>query len=395
MQTLLAAPRQDLDEATVTAALLYGRKVRHGVDVLDTSDRQTNETIRWEEGEVRWSYRPADRVTGETTEAAAVRRQASLTLDGPQGFSSVVNRRFRLWTEILSPSGVWVRFWLGVFAATVPPTEDDGMVIRQRLTLADKSHRWNERTLTEPLTVTASTNVVDYVESSLTSVFGESRFAIPSSEFTLADDMTFEASTSYLKLYNTLLEAAGYDQLSADEAGLPASQPLSTLLAKTYEVHYGPGERKIVTASTIEPLLTSLPNVVEFHARSGPSLAEEGNGIRTVKNQSTGPASIDQRGEEVVLKVTVDVDDQDELDTVAYADAQRYFAGGGERFTGQVALNPLHGDRDFIRLTKPRIGLAAADFWVTQWTYPLRPVTGPEAVLMAVVAERHVSVSGL
>lgn len=402
MQTLLAEPRSELTDTEVLAALGHPgvRPVRHGVDVLDLAGRLTGERVSMIEGSVSWSYRPTDRVTGGTTESAAVRRQASLTV-GYDPALPIVARRFRPWSELRAPSGRWARFWLGVFDAPNPPLEDDGVQVTRTLALADKSFRWAQDTLSDPQTVDVGAVFVDVVKADLSAVYGETVFSIPTSSVTATEAWTFEAGTSYLAKWNTLLEAAGLDQLSPDEAGRPATVSLAALSGKGPEWAYGPapasdpyqGRRgKIVTAGAVDPLLARLPNVVRFVARSGPGLPDEGNGIRTLRNPATGPSSIDQVGEQPPLIVEVDAEDQEQLDEVAYADAQRYFAGGGLRFTGQVALNPLHGNRDVVRLEKPRLGLGA-DWLVTSWSYPLKKISSADAVLMPIVCEQRVGVT--
>jgi hypothetical protein len=343
VQTWLASPREALTEAAVRAAIsLNDRapKIRHGVDILSTANVATGETLHVEVG----------------------------------------------------TDGVWVRFYLGVFLATVPPANDDGIIVRYPLTLADKAYRWGNTFLTNTLVVAATTNPVDWVKADMASRFGETTFAITSTTVTLTGAMVFEAGTSLLAVYNALLKVAAFDDLTADENGRPASVPLADIAGRGPEHEYGPGLGKILTAGSVEPLLPTLPNVVRFTARQGPTLPVEGNGIRTKYNQSTGPASIDQRGEQVELRVDVDAENQTQLDAIAAADAQRYMAGGGLRFVGKVGLNPRHGDRDVVSLTKPRLGLT--DTWlVTAWAYPLRPIVDDSAVLMDVTFERRVVVT--
>ena len=395
MQRWLAPPREGLTEAAVRAAIsLDGRapKVRHGVDVLDESNTETGETLRVpaDAGEVSWSYRPPDRVTGQNTDVANVRRQASLVVVGPTSVS-LATRRYRIWTEWLGTGG-YVRFHLGVFLPTVPPVDDDGIVIRYQLQLADKTWRWANTFLTNTLTIAAATNPVTWVKADLLSRFGEAAPLITATTVTLTDAMAFEAGTSILAVYNTLLQKAAYDDITADESGHPTSVPLADLAGKAPEHVYGPAEGKIVTAGSVEPLLPTLPNQVRFIARQGPSLPVVGNGIAVRTNQSTGPASVGQRGVTVEMRVEVDAEDQAELESIATADAQRYFAGGGDRFVGRVGLNPRHGDRDVVTLTKPRLGLSGP--WnVTAWTYPLQSVTSESAVLMPMTFERRVEVS--
>ena len=94
---------------------------------------------------------------------------------------------------------------------------------------------------------------------------------------------------------------------------------------------------------------------------------------------------------EVELRVEVDADTQEALEAVADADSQRYFAGGGERFTGQVALNPRHGNRDVIGINLPRLATGGGAWLVTEWSMQLGDFTDAGSALMTVTAERRVS----
>lgn len=395
MQPWLAAPRQGLSEAAVREALSYerGANVRHGVDVLTMTDALTPERLRFEGGSVAWSYRAPDRVVGQSDNIAAVRLQGTLTVPADHGLN-LNARRLRLWTEVQMLDGEWARFYRGVFEVVNPGAKvDDGMIVRQTLTLADKSYRWANSTLTEPLVLPGSTVVIDWLKADLAARFGESRFALASSTATLGQGRTFERGESWLAVYSSLLEAIGYDHLTADESGAPAAQSLATLAGKGIEHTYGAGEGKILTAGQMEPLLPTLPNVIRFSARQGPSLGNvEGNGLRTVRNEATGPASIAARGGvEVELRVDVDTDTQTALDAVAAADSARYFAGGGLTFTGQVALNPRHGNRDVIGINLPRLGTGGGAWLVTGWSSTFGGPTSEANALMSVTAERKVS----
>lgn len=398
LQPLLAPPRESLTEAEVEATLNLerGPVIRHGVDVLDTSDRPTGETVPVDAtngGEIVWSYRPPDDVvdgrSDNSTDAAEVRLQASLTLTGELTIP-LPARRFRPWTEMLSPSGLWVRFNHGVHVPTSPPINDDGITIRRILALADKTFRYKSRKLIEPIEVAAATNCVAWVIDDLGTRFGETTTYITASTITLDVGKVFEPGLTMLDVYNALLETAGYDQLTCDENGRPTSFPLADLAARGPEVTYGPGMAKIVTAGAVEPLLPDMPNVARFVARQGPTLAEEGNGFARRVNTSTGPASVAARGGELIETVVeVDAEDQTALEAIADADSQRYFAGGGLRFTGQIGLNPRHGNRDVIGLDKPRLGLSGT-WLVTEWRLPLKAVDGEGAVLMSITCEKRV-----
>ncbi|MCU1488300.1 MAG: hypothetical protein JWN67_5046 [Actinomycetia bacterium] len=396
MQQLLGGPRAGLDPDDVAAAFLLtvGTKLRHGVDVLNSSDVKLDVDLKFEAGSVAWAFRPPDDVTGVTNEVALVRRTASLTVVGLTSLF-LEGYRYRPWTEILSPAGIWVRVNRGVFVATSPAVEDDGAVVRRRLTLAEKTHRL-KRPLLEPLTVPAATNPVTYVTGSMTALFGETGFDIPATTVTTTGVKTWAADgTTWLQVYNQLLEVCAYDNLTVNEdTGRYRSVALADLAGRGPELIYGPGERKLVVPGSLEPLLPEIYNVARFVARKGPTLPTEGNGYRTKYNQSTGPSSIDRLGgDQRVVVVQVDAESQTQLDALASAQAQQYFAGGGWRFTGKVGINPLHGDRDVAGLVHPRLGVAADDtgWLVTGWSSPMpTEIKGPDDGLMPVVFEKKV-----
>lgn len=395
MQALTGEPRESLDpvEVAETLSLVRGASVRHGVDVLDATDTPTGEvlSIIAGEGSVTWSYRAPDRVSGQSSSVSAVRRRATLTVPGDTtvNLSAV---RLRVWTEWLMRDGRWARFYLGVFVVVNPgAVVDDGTRTTRSVDLADKAYLWANRFLAEPLFIADGVVVTDYVKADLQTRFGETRFALPTSTATLPMPRTFEAGTSLLDVYSRLLEAVGFDQLTADEIGRASAAGLADIAERGIEHTYAPGQGKIVTSGQVEPLQPTLPNVVRFSARQGPSLGNvEGNGLRTVRNQSSGPASIDARGGvQVELRVDVEADTQAVLDAIAAADAQRYFAGGGDRFVGSVGLNPRHSDRDVVSIQLPRLGVTGV--WnVTEWTYPLGTMEDEGSALMPITAERRV-----
>jgi len=393
MQQYLAPPRQDFALADVLASLDPERTptIRHGVDIVDEFNVVTNAELHFIDGQVDYSYRPPDRVTGNTVEVADVRRRATIRVRGGDS-TQLALARYSIWTEWLAPTGDWVRWYLGVFVSARPVADDDGRVVIRTLKLADKTFRYANRFLEEPVAVADGADPVAYVIASLGTEFGETAIAIGASEITLDRAMVFDAGTSWLAVYNALLKAAAYDDLTCDERGRPTSRPLADQVGRGAEITYGPGQAKIMPAGNVEPLLPSLPNVAQFVARAGPSLVEEGNGMRTRTNYTTGPASIAGRGgERVVMRIEVDATDQDAIDAIALTDSQRVFAGGGLRFSGQVLLNPRHSDRDIIRLDKARLGLAG-EWLVTSWSYPLHPIDSEQSVLMSLTAEQRVTV---
>lgn len=395
MQPLLGGPRADLDEATVTAALDNpSPKVRHGVTVLDSDDAETGETlpVDWQAGgDVTWAFRAADQVAGVTEDPAQVRRDATIALAGDVDEDLLIARRFLLWTELQATDGTWVRWHLGVFVPTLPAIRDDGTVVRRDLHLADKTWLWQQAKLDEPAVVPADTEALSDIAADLSNLFGESAL-FPTSTAVLPDDLFIDAGTSYLEKWNREAAAAGYDQIVCNEDGRPTTVALADLAGKGSERTYGPGYARIVPGGDVEALAPDMPNVVRFVARQGPPSPAEEDGWVTVRNQSTGPASIDQRGYEVFRTVDVDASEQDTLEAVASAEAQRVFKGGGLRFRGRVGLCPAHSDRDVVTFIRPRLGLSGP-WLVTEWRYPLREMGSEDAALMDITAEAKVAVS--
>lgn len=396
MQALVAGPRALLSSSSIAESLtlVRGAQVRHGCDVLNNSDQPTSDLLRFSTGAVTWSYRPPDAVSGQQAQVSAVRRQADLTVPGSLT-ADLNSRRLRLWTEWRLLDGSWARWHLGVFVATNPgAVSDDGTLLTRALHLADKSFLWSERKLADPVSVASTEVATAWVKADLTARFGETAFSMPDSTGIVGGSgLTFEGDTSCLEMYSKVLATVGYDQLTADEDGKPASVPQSTIAAKTAEATFGSGQGKMLAAGDLEPLEARTPNVLRFSARQGPSLGNvDGNGLTYRYNTSTGPASIASRGFEVQQTIEVDASDQPTLEAIADAEQQRYFAGGGQRFRGRLALNPRMSDRDVIDLELPRLGITGGSWQVTDWSYPLSPVLSSDAdVLMPFAAERRVA----
>lgn len=395
LQPLTAWPRGDFTADQVLAALdpETAPRVRHGAEVVDRNGVPTGAPLNFVTADVAWAYRPPDTLAGSTTQVADVRLTATLVVRG--GNREHLGRsRYRLWTEWQAPDGRWPRFYKGAYVAARPSAADDGRFVQHTLKLADDTWTWNNtQPLDQPVSFDVGTEPVAWIIQDLAATYGVVVHAISGNTLVLDRPITFDAGTSRLAVYNSLLQAVGFDDLYCDERGRPTSGPLADPLAGGAEVSYGPGQAKIMPAGNVEPLLPSLPNVVVFVARQGPGLVEEGNGQRTVENQWTGPASLDALGgTRNVLRVEVDATDQAAIDAVARSQAPRYFAGGGLRFSGQVVLNPRHSDRDIIRLDKARLGLDG-DWTLTSWTYPLHPgMNDPSAAVMAVTAEQRIKV---
>lgn len=398
MQPVISGPRTEFTEEEVLDTLAYqgGGLVRHGIRLFDSDGEllSPQPAINVEGGEVQYSYSIPDSLTGGGNSFAPVQRTAVLTVTGdlPEGFN-ILATRFQPYVELMSPLNNWIRFYAGMFVATMPPVSYDGIVVRRELELADLSHMWARSLLTNPVAVPAGTVVTTWVRDSLST-----RFDVPTvtgiiaSAKTLGDSLVFEPGTSWLEIYNTLLSHIGWEPLGTTVSGAPQSRNANLFKDKAIEWTYGQGGT-LVAAGNIEPVDPELPNVLKFISTTAPSLAAEGNGWRTAKNLADGPGSIFERGTEVSRQVEVEAKTQTELDDIAEFQSVRIFAGGGLRYSGQVALNPLHEERDIVNLNKPSMGITSeTDKWVvTSWTLPMRPVLSVDDVLMNITMERFVT----
>jgi len=125
----------------------------------------------------------------------------------------------------------------------------------------------------------------------------------------------------------------------------------------------------IVQAAKIEPFAGTIPNVLVFKAKQGPSLPVEGNGLVTIRNNAVGPYSIAGRGGvEIPEEVDVEASDQDQLLRLALSIAEVRFRGGGDRASVTVGLNPLHDDTDSVLVSHPELGVNDQLFWVAGWS---------------------------
>lgn len=417
MQELTGGPRAHLTEQQVLDVLRLepGPQIRWGLDILNPTDmsvRGIHPNLL--SVDIDWSYRALPSITGGTPDRALVRRTGSAEVMEIPGFAWHANY-YRPWVELLgySPTGgeivdipgfnlitddgyflvteeeeeivtedqqidlgfeYWVRFHQGVFVATNPPAVDTGTYIKRSLELAELVHIAQGQVLSDPLNMEAGTSVTEWLKSDLGIRLGVTDFSrIQDSEKVLEEPLFFDVDTTRLEIYNTLLEYIGYDYLHTDEEGRFVAQPLEAPTDREFEHEYRPGGT-LVRESSIESINPELPNVIRFVALRGPSLAEEGNGIRTVVNQNDGPSSLSQLGRPVTLRVEVEARDQEELDLIARTQSQYYFAGGGYRFVGSIGINPRHADQDVVLLIKPGFGIAG-NWIVTSWSLSSRTPT--------------------
>lgn len=394
MQNLYAHPRDEIDPDLLdeTISLKRGAKVRYGVDVLDHKDQPTGRRLRFmpRGSQVRWNYRAPDPLAGQSTELAQVRRTGTLVVPWD---TDLELDRLRVWQEWQLLDGTWARFHLGVFEVLNPlARSDDGDHVTQVLELADKAHEWGSLLLDAPMDFAPGVNPVTWVQDDLRQRFGETRLAFTRSDRVLTEGRTFEAGISRAELWARLLQTVAFGPVVPNEDGVPGSQPLTATTGRAVERSFGPGLAKMQQAGGVAPILPSLPNVVIFSARQGPSLGNvDGNGLRVKRNLDTGPASILARQREKTVTVPVQADSQQVLDEIAEAEAPRYFAGGGLTWTGSIGLNPLAGDRDVLGLAHPQLELTGGAWECTSWTQELSDMQQPSDVVMAVSAERRVA----
>lgn len=393
MQGLTDGPRSGLTTAEVEDTLEWknGAKIRFGLDFLDSDDDPVTDPpdVGVESIEVTWASAVgqdvADPYPGDEAE---VRRTATVEMrDVGSSFNPLIYR-YRPWVEMLSPDGNWVKWHFGIFVSTMPSFEDNGTTVDCTLELADRTHVFASVTNSEAIQVVEDTNVLDWIENDIEDRFGDTDFDFPDADPTLDRAMLFDPDTSILDIYNDLLEAVGYEHLHMNEDGEPRTRHADEWLQKTSEWTYEPGTT-ILPAGSREPLLANIPNVIVFVASRGPSLPEEGWGKLTMKNKSTGPASIDELGREVHLRIETEAQDQDELERFAKNEAQRYFAGAGYRYIGRVGLNPAHSDKDIIKLDRPRLGLTDDVRWViTEWVHTFKRLESEDDATTRIVCER-------
>lgn len=283
----------------------------------------------------------------------------------------------------------WMRFDLGVLYNSLPVVEDTGTILSTSFQLGDFSYRLATREIFNPLSIPVSTDVGTYIKDTLNTVFGVATvgYTAPIGVVTTRV-LTFEdPQTSWLVVFNTLLEEIGWSSLWVTSQGAVKIEPADTIDSKVSEWLYQPGS-PMIAASSVENLLQETPNQIRFVASpGGPTLPVEGNGYVTRTNIDIGPASVNERNQTVASTIPVAVNSQDALERVANAEANRIFAGGGIAMQLKVALNPLFDDRDVITIEKPRIAVTGLEeFMVTNWRIDLKSEMDESVALMNVKA---------
>lgn len=341
------------------------------VEDVQFLELQIGEPLEFSACTVDWSYRPAS-VGENSTDYSQVRRTGSLEAVGfpPPWFNPFVSY---VRPYIIVPyNGQDIRFDLGTFTLPLAPRTDDGVMVSSSYDLVDFSYRIASTKCLEPVQINETTAVVTQVKAHLTAEFGITTWTDPPATYLsklLLDPLTFDADTAWSEILNTALEAIGLDAIIFDEYGALVFQE-RTDLTREIEWSYIIGSN-VVEGGSIAPLLPDIPNEIEFVAERGAVTPSEGDGMRTLTNQDIGPASIDARGYTVRQRVVVEAQTQEDLDVFAYETSEYMFAGGGDRLQTRVLLNPLHSDRDFVVLDKPRFGITGGQWNVVSWRITL------------------------
>lgn len=357
-----------------------------GVELLSTSSRDPVRIpgFRVERASVRWSYRAVDPTQSVDVADASPRRTGTLVMEHLPEFNPL-SVYYRIWVAAQHVDGTWVRFTLGTFTCSkLPGLHYDGAVATRMLSLVEVAGRWAERRLARPLTLAPGDNPVKWVKDDLQLRFREPDVSgIQDSPVTLGsnstwdhDYITFDVDTPLIKAYDRAFAYAGYEPLYADVDGRPIGHPARDPQKQDTEWTFGlPSGTGVAPEIDIDPVTPELPNVVVVEARNGPSLLEEGDGRRTLRNDNDGPGSIEQRGRVVEQVVTVDADSQAELDRVAALVAQRLFAGGGWTLRTTARAVPLLGDSDVVSFAHS-VGVTGR--WLTT-AYEFDLVAGEES----------------
>ena len=395
MQGLTDGPRSGLTEQEVLDSLSFqgGATVSWGLELLDiTTGDSVSHDLNVKSGSVDWSYRVPSSVTGRADLEAKVRRTGSLVVSGEWGNINPLDVFYQVYVEIQSGSSPKTKWYLGTFVSTLPPMQWDGKEKTWDIDLADKTHLWNLRKLTDNYTIPFNRHILLWIQEELNSEFGESTYDFPAENIYTEDDLFIDEDTSYLDMFNVGLEHKGYEPLTVTAEGLPKTRDADDFytvpIEHTYETN---STSTVVEGFDRDPVLAEAPNVLKFVARRGPSLPVEGNGIYTIYNYDVGVGSINSRGFETPKRVEVEADSQAELEKIARRDANAYFMGGGDRVQLSVGLNPRHDDRDIIGIVYPEGGLTdpSTKWAVTSWSVSLpESISSESDVTMDLEAER-------
>lgn len=363
---------------------------RFGVELVSPTTREVlGQTVDVESMSVDWAYRAVDPTHSVEVADSTPRRTGQIRVRHVEGFNPLAVW-YRPWIEqllpavqddddpLLAPYGLaphgllssagqvpagwaWNRSRLGTFTASrMPGLTRDATTTMRVVPLAEVSVRWSEQRLTAPLSLAPGTNVIEWIAEDMQLRFGETDVSglTPSSKVVAAnatwdhDYIGFDAGVPLIDVYDRLLAYAGYEPLRVDkDPGRPIAHPARDFATEPATFMFGGSGAGISPQVEIAPITPDIPNEVVFQARNAPSLAEDGNGWRTVRNENSGPGSVQQRGRVISQTVTVDADSQEELDAIARYRAPLIFAGGGWTLSATAKATLDLDDSDVLDLT--------------------------------------------
>lgn len=340
MQQLTAPPRDSLT-ADQVMWLLVGCANPHydrGLDLLDSSLNVVADLTEWFQGG-----------TVTHTANAIVHGTCSLVLAGDARAIDYGTQLLRPYMTIsddpIAPS-VTAKFYAGVFRPSRPSVDNTTSPGTLTITGADRLALLN-RPVGDAYTLAAGTGYLDGVEQIWSDagldpatllLDGSARGTVlPTAKSwpQLVDTSSTDAAppdavagqsnaTTWLQMINDLLEAVGYRGIYCTENGFGKSEPYTPASQRAVEFVFDFDD---LTTTIIAPDRSdatdqsSIVNVWIFQQQnlvdgSGKSIEPvEGAGQYTVRNQSTGPTSIDaQGGIEWISIIPVDAADQASLE---------------------------------------------------------------------------------
>lgn len=388
---------------------------RFGVELVNPTTREVlGQSVDVESMSVDWAYRAIDPTHSVEVADSTPRRTGQIRIRHVPGFNPL-SVWYRPWIDqllptvedgdpLLAPYGLgpygmlssavqepsgwaWNRYRLGTFTASrMPGVTRDATTTMRVVSLAEVSVRFAERRLTAPLSLAPGTNVLQWIADDLQLRFGEADVSgLEPSPKTVAsnatwdhDHMAFDADTPLVDVYDRLLSYAGYEPIRVAIDGRPIAHPARDFATEPVTFTFGGDAIGLSPQVEISPVTPDIPNVIIFQARNAPSLAEDGNGWRTVRNEDSGPGSIQQRSRVISQTVTVDADDQAELDAIARYRAPLIFAGGGWTLSGTAKATLELDDCDVLDLTHT---VGASGRWLTV-AYGYSAIAGQESSIV-------------
>lgn len=348
-----------------------------------------------------WLTRSVTSCKVEYDYTAQIKRTAKLSMvEDPLEPIDYVNDRIRPWIGVLMPDGGWADFPQGVFLLNAPKRHyENGLITRavdgfdQAKAIAQSTFGTGDVTIAN-IVIPAGTLYTDQIMNMLTyASIQQAQISITESQRQTLVDRGYTKSTARrylqtLKLLNarlkqrkaayghtlhvirSLMHEINYEDLWFDGYGVahvhPYVEPTRDAIDHRYEV----GDKSIILPVLDQTLdIADLPNVIVLvvsHPDRPVMVSKYFN------MDPTSPISIPSRGRRVVyFDASLDVAGQNELDSIAKRLAVNA-ANIYEQVDLQTMINPMHGNRDIVKLTHPGTGID--DVYVeTKWSIEMKP----------------------